>query len=220
MNLILARHGNTFDLQESPYYVGSQTDLPLVAFGIKQATAIGFALQQQNCHLAAVYTGPLQRMQRTAHHALLAMNCSLSIQIDQRLNELDYGLWSGLTSHEVRQRFGEDEYAAWELKSQWPKLGGWSESEQALKARILAFSQDLIANYQADDTLLVIASNGCLRYFLTLVPGAFEAKIAQEQIKIGTGQIAYLQYYNHQWTLAAWNQNPADFCFQPSQKKQ
>ena len=188
MNLILARHGNTFHAQEPAYYVGSQHDLPLVSFGIEQATAIGLALQQQSCHLAGVYTGPLQRMRATAQYALLAMDCPLQIKVDERLNELDYGLWSGLTSQEVRQRFGDADYEAWERQSQWPLLGEWAETEQ-----------------------VVIASNGCLRYFLKLVPGSFEAKVAQGQLKIGTGHLSQLQYRHNKWTLISWNQRPADF---------
>ena len=211
MNLILARHGNTFHAQEPAYYVGSQHDLPLVPFGIEQATAIGFALKQRNCQLAGVYSGPLQRMRATAQHALQAMACSLQIKVDERLNELDYGLWSGLTSQEVRQRFGDADYEAWERQSQWPLLGEWAETEQVVTARMTAFAEDLVNCHAEHDNILVVASNGCLRYFLKLVPGAFEAKVAQGQHKIGTGHLGQLQYRHNKWTLISWNQRPADF---------
>lgn len=208
MNLILARHGNTFLATEPAYYVGSQEDLPLVPFGIEQGQAIGRSLLQENCHLSAVYTGPLQRMQSTALEALNAMHCVLPIIIDDRLNELDYGLWSGLTSQEVRQRFGEVEYNAWEQTSQWPLQGKWLESESAVIARITQFAQDLVQKYSQGDTVLVVASNGCLRYFLKLIPGAFEEKTQQHQLKIGTGNMCYLQYRNNGWNLKYWNQKP------------
>lgn len=208
MNLILARHGNTFLATEPAYYVGSQEDLPLVPFGVEQGQAIGRSLLRENCHLSAVYTGPLQRMQSTALEALNAMHCVLPIIIDDRLNELDYGLWSGLTSQEVRQRFGEAEYTAWEQTSQWPVQGKWPESESAVIARITQFAQYLVQKYSQNDTVLVVASNGCLRYFLKLIPGAFEEKIQQHQLKIGTGNMCYLQYRNNAWNLKYWNQKP------------
>ena len=211
MNLILARHGNTFHAQEPAYYVGSQHDLPLVPFGIEQATAIGVALQRQHCNLAGVYSGPLQRMLTTAQYALQAMHCPLSIEVDERLNELDYGLWSGLTSQEVRQRFGDEDYEAWERQSKWSRVGEWAESEPAVIARITAFAKDLVQRHADQDTIFVVASNGCLRYFLKLVPGAFAEKIAQTQLKIGTGHLCHLHYKQAKWTLVSWNQKPADF---------
>lgn len=211
MYLILARHGNTFHAHEAAYYVGSQHDLPLVPYGIEQAQAIGLALKQKNCQLSAVYAGPLQRMRSTAQHALEAMSHSLSITVDSRLNELDYGLWSGLTSQEVRQQFGDAEYEAWERRSAWPKLGKWAESEAEVTARITEFATDLTQQYGENDTVLVVASNGCLRYFLKLIPVAFQEKIQSSQLKIGTGHLCQLRYHNQQWTLEAWNQKPTEF---------
>lgn len=211
MDLILARHGNTFQAQEPAYYVGSQHDLPLVPFGLEQATAIGLALKKQPGHLAGVYSGPLQRMRTTAQYALQAMQSALPIEIDERLNELDYGLWSGLTSHEVRQKFGDDDYEAWERQSQWSRKGEWAESEPTVIARITEFAEDLVQRYTAHDTVFVVASNGCLRYFLKLVPGAFAEKIAQGQLKIGTGHLCHLRYEHGKWAVVSWNQKPVDF---------
>lgn len=209
MNLILARHGNTFEAHEPAYYVGSQHDLPLVAFGLEQGKAIGLALKEQGINLTGVYTGPLQRMRSTAQAILRAMNSSLQEVVDERLNELDYGLWSGLTSQEVRQRFGDADYEAWERQSRWPQLGEWRASEDQVIAKIHAFAHDVLSRHAADDQVLVVASNGCLRYFLTLIPGAFEEQIAQQQLKIGTGHLCQLQYLNNEWSLTYWNQKPA-----------
>lgn len=209
MNVMLARHGNTFEANEPAYYVGSQHDLPLVALGLEQAKAIGLTLKQQGVDLAGVYTGPLQRMRSTAQVALRAMNSPLQEVVDERLNELDYGLWSGLTSQEVRWRFGNADYEAWERQSRWPQLGEWRESEDMVITRIHEFAHDLLSLHAADDQILVVASNGCLRYFLTLIPGAFEHQVAEQQLKIGTGHLCQLQYLNNVWSLNYWNQKPA-----------
>lgn len=211
MNIILARHGNTFHAHAPAYYVGSQHDLPLVPFGIEQAQAIGQALHHQGCHLAGVYTGPLKRMRSTAQTALTAMQSPLQEVVDERLNELDYGLWSGLTSQEVRQRFGDAEYEAWERQSHWPSLGVWGETEEAVVARITAFAHDMAQNYTDQDTVLVVASNGCLRYFLKLIPDLFEEYRLHRQLKIGTGHLCQLRYEHKHWTLDYWNQAPTSF---------
>ncbi len=208
MKVILARHGNTFRADESAFYVGSQHDLPLVEFGITQAKLMGRALSKMP-PLTAVFTGPLLRMRATAEWALQEMHAGIQSTVDVRLNELDYGLWSGLTSQEVRQRFGDEEYERWERQSLWPEQGGWGESEQAVVARITDFSEFLIQRYSANDHILVVASNGCLRYFLKLVNGMFEQQVAKKQLKIGTGHLCQLSYHDGQWHLDFWNQNPA-----------
>ncbi len=210
MKLILARHGNTFEAHESAYYVGSQHDLPLVPFGMEQAQAIGQALHHLGCHVTSVYTGPLKRARSTAQIALTVMHSSVQEVVDERLNELDYGLWSGLTSQEVRQRFGDAEYEAWERQSQWPAGGEWGETEQEVMARIGDFVNDLVKHHAEQDTVLVVSSNGCLRYFLKLVPGLFEQYVAQRQLKIGTGHLCQLTYEHKLWTLDYWNQAPAN----------
>jgi len=208
--LILARHGNTFRSDESAYYVGSQNDLPLVEKGLAQAQEMGQALSGHAENLVAVYTGPLQRMQATAKYALEAMDSPLQPVIDTRLNELDYGLWSGLTSREVREKFGDSDYEAWERQSLWPAQGAWGESEPEVIARIQAFAADLAQRYAAEDNVLVVASNGCLRYFLHLVPHAFEQKMSQGQLKIATGHLCQLQYEAGAWSVDYWNQSPKD----------
>ncbi|PJD93876.1 MAG: phosphoglycerate mutase [Legionella sp.] len=208
MKLILARHGNTFRADESAFYVGSQHDLPLVEFGITQAKLLGQCLSKMK-PLTAVYTGPLLRMQATAQCALQEMHMDMKSIIDERLNELDYGLWSGLTSQEVKQRFGDDDYERWERQSLWPEKGAWGESEPEVIDRIRSFSEELIRRHADQDQVLVVASNGCLRYFLKLVHGAFDQQVAKKQLKIGTGHLCQLSYNNAQWHLDFWNQDPA-----------
>lgn len=209
MKLVLARHGNTFESGQPAYYVGSQQDLPLVAFGHAQAALLGQALAQHCPHLTAVYTGPLQRMITTAQLALEAMHSPLHSQVDLRLNELDYGAWSGLTSQEVKDRFGVQDYENWERQSKWPTQAAWGESEGAVIDRIQSFVADLETRHAEHEQVCVVASNGCLRYFLTIVPGAFEQYVAQHQLKIATGHVCQLSYHRGQWTLDAWNQSPS-----------
>ena len=135
MRLILVRHGNTFETDMPAFYVGSQQDLPLVASGELQAAKLGQYFAKTYPELKAIYSGPLIRMQQTAGFILDAMPTHVSIQIDTRLNELDYGAWSGLTAHQVQERFGQDDFEQWENYSEWPKQGGWPETRYETKAR-------------------------------------------------------------------------------------
>jgi broad specificity phosphatase PhoE len=61
MQLILARHGNTFESNETPTWVGAQNDLPLTAAGLKQAKNLALYIKNNNIKLDAVYCGPLRR---------------------------------------------------------------------------------------------------------------------------------------------------------------
>jgi probable phosphoglycerate mutase len=215
MQLVLARHGNTFESGQPAYYVGSQQDLPLIAFGHVQAALLGQALAQHCPDLKAMYTGPLKRMITTAQLALEAMNSPLCGHIDSRLNELDYGVWSGLTSQEVKDRFGAADYENWERLSQWPTQARWGETEAGVIARIQSFVADLVSRHAEHEQVCVVASNGCLRYFLTIVPGAFEHYVAQQQLKIATGYVCQFSYHQGQWTLDAWNQSPTAWLKRP-----
>src|SRR4051812_6458627 len=101
MEILLARHGNTFAPQEPSVWAGSANDLPLVEKGVAQAEKLAAVLKAQNLPLSAVYCGPLQR---TSHYAsLIVRRLQLPFQplVDSRINEIDYGSWTGLTNEQV-----------------------------------------------------------------------------------------------------------------------
>jgi broad specificity phosphatase PhoE len=209
MEIILARHGNTFGAGQPAVWVGSQNDLPLVASGQDQAKKLGRTLLQMKINLAAVYTGPLMRMTSYAKIALNEANIRLQPIVDRRLNEIDYGQWSGLTNAEVGEKFGKDALENWEKKSQWPLNSGWGESKQAVIERIKNFIQDLIERHASHEKILLVSSNGCLRYFLDLIPGKLAAHIENQTAKMATGHISKLNYNNEMWQLDFWNMPPS-----------
>lgn len=209
MELILARHGNTFNPDDAVVWVGSQNDLPLVESGYTQAKKLGDYFFTEKITPTAVYTGPLQRMTSYADCILKQLNLRLNPVIDLRLNEIDYGQWSGLTSKQVCEKFGTDQFENWEQHSQWPTKGAWGESEQSLIKRIRLFIDELVINHKADEKILIVASNGCLRYFLDLVPGALQKHIQNKTVKIATGNLCKLSYHNNVWQMVEWNKSPA-----------
>lgn len=208
MEIILARHGNTFDTHQPIVWVGSQNDLPLVKAGQEQAKKLGSTLFKMKMDLAAVYTGPLIRMKSYAEIVLQEANIAVKPIIDLRLNEIDYGKWSGLTNVEVCEQFGEQALKNWEQKSQWPSNSGWGESKQALIERIKNFTQDLLQHHTSHDRILIVGSNGCLRYFLDLIPGKLETHSENQTVKIATGNISKLHYEDNVWQLDFWNMPP------------
>jgi len=55
---------------------------------------------------------------------------------------------------------------------------------------------------------LLVSSNGRLRYFLKLIAGEFERRVASKQFKMGTGKVSVLNGHTN-YSLLGWNEDPA-----------
>jgi broad specificity phosphatase PhoE len=210
MELILGRHGNTFEANQTPKWVGSKNDLPLSKTGIEQAETLALYLKKNSIKLDAIYCGPLQRTKIYAEIILDKISPNLILIVDNRLNEIDYGTWSGLTTAEVQERFGTKELELWEKYSNWPTTGNWKPSEKIAETEAISFANDLIKKYPANSKILAISSNGRLRYFLKLITNEFALRIKNQTIKTATGNISKLIYKNsnNKWNLEFWNLRP------------
>lgn len=209
MKIILSRHGNTFSATDPVVWVGATQDLPLVDSGILQAQCLAQALQKKDIHPKAVYCGPLKRTRNYATIVLERLHLSKKPIVDTRLNEIDYGNWAGLTNTQIQEIDEGEELSAWENLSVWPKFAGWEGSPSHMIKEIREFSKDLISKYNSTDTLLVVSSNGRLRYFLKLIPGLFEQSIDDKTFKVATGNICLLTYEkNRKWKMPFWNKKP------------
>jgi len=214
VKIILARHGNTFAPNEPATWVGCKNDLPLVNTGIIQAKTLGRALKEAALSLHAVYCSPLQRTLNYAEIALHEMHSPIKPIIDPRLNELDYGAWTGLTNEEVREKLGAEEIECWEKYYKWPQHSGWDKTEQEVRAEAMSFANDLLQKHHQDENILVVSSNGKLRYFLNLVIGEYEKYSQNGLLKVKTGNICGLTFDGHQWSTTYWNKlpDPGLFC--------
>jgi len=97
--LYLVRHGTTTMNVENRYR--GRRDVPLDAQGYQDAVDAARALSRVG--LAAVYTGPLRRAIATAQ--IIADEARVpDLRILHGLNNLDYGLWQGLTAEEARRQ--------------------------------------------------------------------------------------------------------------------
>ena len=207
MNLILSRHGNTFDAHVPVVWAGSSNDLPLVEKGIAQAEKFAEALAAHKIKPVAIYCSPLQRTRRYAEILIQKLALPFQPNVDPRINEIDYGQWTGLTQNQVIARFGERAVKEWEENSHWPPAGQWGGSEAHVIQETQAFVNDLSKAHK-NDTVLVITSNGRLRYFLKEVSGEFEKRVSQHTFKMKTGNISKLIINETQRVLSYWNVEP------------
>lgn len=207
--LLLARHGNTFAPGDTPVMVGARSDLPLVERGVGQARLLGEALRTAGIDPRRVYAGPLRRTADFARLALEAARLQRPVMIDEQLREIDYGPWEGKSDAELEAAGAGAALAAWRDRSVWPAEAGWRPEEATLEARVRAFAEEAVAGLPAEDDVLVVSSNGVLRYFLKLVPGAFEAAVAEGTAKLGTGRLSALTHREGDgWSLVFWNRDP------------
>lgn len=208
MNLLLSRHGNTFNPGEPSVWAGATNDLPLVEKGLAQAERLAETLISKNIKPAAVYCSPLQRTSRYASIVIERLKLNLKPIVDPRLHEIDYGAWTGLTNDEISRRFGEAALKAWDDRSQWPARSGWGSSETGVIREVRSFAEDLIERYSTTDTVLIVSSNGRLRYFLTLAEGEFARRIESGTFKIKTGHVCKLRYESGAFKVEYWDQEP------------
>ena len=126
MHLTLARHGET-KWSRTGQHTGT-TDLPLTEAGTRQAAALAGRLR--DVEFDVVRASPAQRAKDTA--AAL----DRSFETDERLSELDYGAYEGLTTVQIRGR-----RPAWDL---WFDGCPDGETVDDVGARVDAVMQELI----------------------------------------------------------------------------
>lgn len=94
--LYLVRHGTTTMNVENRYR--GRCDIPLDAQGYQDA--VDAARQLSGAGLTAVYTGPLRRTIATAQ--IIADEARIpDLRILHGLNNVDYGVWEGMTAEEA-----------------------------------------------------------------------------------------------------------------------
>lgn len=207
---VWARHGNTFGPEDEVVYAGKRNDLPLVAQGIEQAHRLADAWLAFGLTPAAVYCGTLLRLRQTADIVCARLGGPASrIQVDARLDELDYGDWTGRTRSDVAGQFGEASVLDWEQRSIWPTAAGWTSSAAMVQRELADWMAQTRARHAGQGPVLAISSNGRLRYVLTQVPDAFETRLAAQQIKIRTGHVGAVHLTDHTAHVVCWNEPPA-----------
>jgi broad specificity phosphatase PhoE len=209
MLLLLVRHGNTFEAGEAATWVGARTDLPLTAKGREQAEALGAALAPMQPRIRRVLAGPLKRTREHAAIAARRLGFEAPAGIDERLREIDYGAWEGMTSEDIGAAGGESELKAWDKRGVWPASPGWSPSGDAIATNAAGIANGLAAALSREDAALIVTSNGVLRFFLRLVPGAFDGMAADGKLKVATGNCCALAFEDGAWSIAFWNRQPS-----------
>ena len=201
--LIIARHGNTFNPEDTPTRVGAHTDLPLVEKGFEQAKKIGQWLKEKNLIPEVTYSSELQRTKQTAETAIKEIGYNQPVFPLEIFNEIDYGPDENLTEDKVIARIGEQAIKDWDEKGLVPD--GWKFNPETCIENWKNFAKHIVEDEQ--EVIFVVTSNGIAR-FAPHLANNFEEFANNHKIKLSTGALSVLEFENGTWTIKDWNIKP------------
>lgn len=202
--LIIARHGNTFNPQQTPTRVGARTDLPLVEKGRAQAEAIGQYLKANQLIPDVIYSSHLQRTIETAKIAVKASGVSNPVYQLDIFNEIDYGPDENKTEEQVIARIGKEAIEKWDKDAVFPE--GWLVDPDEIIKNWIDFAEQIRA-HDDNETVLVVTSNGTAR-FAPYITGDYEGFSKEHSIKLSTGALGILNFIDDKWQIQDWNLRP------------
>ncbi len=196
--IIICRHGNTFDSGDVVTRVGGRTDLPLSRSGVSQAEALAEHFLEQP-PITRAFSSPLLRTTQTLHTILSAQASPPELETRRFLTELDYGVDENRPEAEVVARIGEDALRAWETDAVLP--GGWQLDIDML---IESWRVFLIEQAALPGRTLVMTSNGVARFVFK----ALGEEPGTRSIKLKTGAYGVLAPGPEGYRVAGWNIRP------------
>jgi len=204
-HLLLVRHGNTFEKGQTARWVGARTDMNLTEEGAAQGEAIATMTLAQFAPIGGIMAGPLLRTRRFAES--LARHTGTGFTIDERLTEIDFGLWENKSSEEIVAEGYGAALEAWEKDGVWPEDMLFAPSLEKLEKNIAGFLAEQHKKLSAPGALnrVAITSNGLLRFVYKALTGQAPGPDA----KVKTGAYCVLRpLVEARWAIEAWNKRP------------
>lgn len=217
--LVIIRHGNTFRADETPRWVGRRTDLHLVEE--ERAGKAAAILLERKVVPDKVYAAPLHRTMETASIIKRQMGLTSPVVSLDAFSEIDYGPDENRTEREVTFRLGtvrlretNPERAvdadfvmaegrkvldAWNAVAAVPP--GWIVDVNG----IIGAWRDLAKGIVRSETVMVVSSNGIIRFAPHLLRGGYEEFCAQYTIKVSTGGVCIFENAGNGWECVVWN---------------
>ena len=174
--IVFVRHGET-DWNVAGRLQG-QTDIPLNARGRDQAASVGRALGKLDLSGHVFIASPLSRAAETMRLMRAAMGLDRdAFGFDDRLKEMGFGRWEGLTFPEARKR--DPEGMAAREADRWSFRPPDGESYDDVTARLSALVGEL------DRPAVLVSHGGVARALLALVADGDRAALAEMRIQQG-----------------------------------
>lgn len=147
LNVYVARHGET--QWNTEMRSQGRLDSALTEKGIKDALSLGDRLK--DIDFDRILSSPSGRTVKTAE--LVKGNRAIQLETDERLMEIDLGVWQGLTQKEIEERDPEAFYAYWNDPSSF--RGAKGETFLDVLHRVDEFFADLQKSLSSGNVLVV-----------------------------------------------------------------
>ncbi len=178
--LVLVRHGQS-EWNEKGLWTG-WTDIPLSSEGEKQAFEVGEKLK--NIHFDFGYTSNLKRAQQTMEQIQKALSQSFPVTASEKLNERDYGIYTGKNKWNVEKEMGTEEFT--KLRRSWDYPIEQGESLKQVSDRVLPyFENDILPKLKEGKHILVAAHGNSLRTLIKQLEHIPDDKIAEVELATG-----------------------------------
>jgi len=179
--IIFLRHGQAKNNTER-ILAGRTEGVPLTDTGIKQSEQTAEFLKQMN--ISAIYSSPIERAKHTAEIA--GKHNSLDVTIDDRLNELDMGKFTGMPYDEILKTHGNVFMKFYNGELEIAHNG--VETFPDVKKRILGIVDHVIEKHPDENVLLVTHMDPIKAMLSTIVDlsptNLFELIIANASLNI------------------------------------
>lgn len=186
----LLRHG---EVEGAAIYRGS-TDDPLTDHGWQQMVS---ALDNKKSW-DIIITSPLQRCREFAE--LIAQEDEIDLEINPSLQEIDFGLWEGLSPDQILKEDGEYLKAWW--SSPTTVTPPDAEDFHDFQARVLKSVKHIVQEYQGQ-RILIVTHAGVIRLILMHILGMQDENLFRLNVDYGSySQIcAYHDDQGDSWSL-------------------
>ncbi|WP_425357298.1 histidine phosphatase family protein [Parvibaculum lavamentivorans] len=175
--ILLARHGTTHWTQEGLY--NSHTDVPLIPAGRDEILRAAHTVIGRN--VKNILCSPLRRTRESA--AIFSDTLGVAVETDERLRELNFGLFEGQTRRDLSAPPFADEFFRWTDETV-PYSPPGVESFSTAKERIVDFIRDTI---EIPGPTLVVSHGVILRILLCVcVLGIEPHHFRRLQIDVGS----------------------------------
>lgn len=185
----LLRHG---EVEGDATYRGS-TDDPLTDHGWQQMVA---ALENKN-HWDIIITSPLMRCREFAE--LIAKEDEIDLEINPSLQEIDFGLWEGLTPDQIMEDDESLLHAWWSSPTTITPPEG--EDFHDFQARVLKSLKKIIKEYKGK-RILIVTHAGVIRLLIMHALGMPDVNLFRLNVDYGSFSQIHAYHDNHGDTLS------------------
>ncbi|PSR22332.1 MAG: histidine phosphatase family protein [Sulfobacillus thermosulfidooxidans] len=173
------RHGETEWNSNQNRYCG-RSDIALAETGVFQSRMLAKMLG--TIPFDKVFSSPLLRARKTA--LPITERLGLPLHLDDRLKEIDFGDWEGLTQQEIESNYPQ-QWQSWIEDPTFNKAGGNGESGIDAAQRMRSFVDDMVTS--PFETILVISHNTVMRLFIAASLGL--SLVSYRNFEIENGDI-------------------------------